>query len=65
MGYTVPEAKVQMHVGGPFEVCMRAPDGVEHWTRGDFRRVSPPDRLVLDLYAIDGDGGRCSAPIRR
>lgn len=25
--FTVPDAKVQMHVGGPFEVCMRSPAG--------------------------------------
>jgi uncharacterized protein YndB with AHSA1/START domain len=57
-GYTVPQANVQMLVGGPFEVCMRAPDGVEHWTRGTFVDVRPVERLALDLYCEDGGGRR-------
>lgn len=57
-GYTVPHARVQMHVGGPFEVCMRAPDGTDYWTRGTFMEVSPVDRLVLELYAEDAHGHR-------
>lgn len=56
--YTVPRANVNMHVGGPFDVCMRAPDGTEHWTRGSFSVVRPSERLVLDLYAVDGAGQR-------
>ena len=54
----MPQANVQMLVGGPFEVCMRAPDGVEHWTRGTFVDVRPVERLVLDLYCEDGGGRR-------
>jgi uncharacterized protein YndB with AHSA1/START domain len=54
--YSVPEAKVEMRVGGPFEVCMRSPGGMEHWTRGTFIEVSPSDRLVLDLH-VEGPGG--------
>ncbi|MBB6250471.1 SRPBCC family protein [Nitrospirillum iridis] len=55
--FTVPAATVDMRVGGAFEVCMRAPDGTDHWTRGSFAEVSPVDRLVLDLR-VDGDDGR-------
>src|SRR5271167_2542849 len=51
--YTVSDAKVQMHVGGPFEVCMRSPSGEEHWTRGKFVEVTPHTRLVIDMHAID------------
>jgi uncharacterized protein YndB with AHSA1/START domain len=54
--FTVPEAKVEMRVGGPFEVCMRAPDGTEHWTRGVFAEVTPVERLELDLHATDASG---------
>jgi uncharacterized protein YndB with AHSA1/START domain len=50
-GYTVPHARVHMHVGGPFEVCM-------HWTRGTFADVVPVERLVLDLYCEDASGRR-------
>jgi len=55
-GFSVPHAKVEMRVGGVFEILMRAPDGVEHWARGTFAEVSPVDRLVLDLRVEDARG---------
>ena len=54
--YTVPDAKVEMHVGGAFDVCMRSPSGEEHWTRGAFVEVTPHTRLVIDLHATDSTG---------
>jgi uncharacterized protein YndB with AHSA1/START domain len=56
-GYSVPEAKVEMRVGGAFEVCMRSPEGVDHWTRGTFTEVAAPERLAIDLHVIDPCGG--------
>jgi uncharacterized protein YndB with AHSA1/START domain len=55
-GYTVPDARVEMRVGGAFEVCMRAPDGTEHWTRGIVAACEPGKRLVLDLRCEDAAG---------
>jgi uncharacterized protein YndB with AHSA1/START domain len=54
--FTVPDAKVEMRVGGPFEVCMRSPAGEEHWTRGVFVEVAPYARLVIDTQVTDGAG---------
>src|SRR5262249_35780299 len=54
--FTVPDANVEMRPGGPFEVCMRAPDGTEHWTRGAFAEVTPVERLELDLHPTDALG---------
>jgi uncharacterized protein YndB with AHSA1/START domain len=56
--YSVPEATVRMETGGPFEVCMRSPEGVDHWTRGTFVEVHPHSRLVIDMYAVDATGKR-------
>ncbi|HEX4078401.1 MAG TPA: SRPBCC family protein [Rhizomicrobium sp.] len=53
---TIPEARVEMRVGGPFEVRMCGPEGTDHWSRGAFAEVSPHDRLVLDLRVSDGEG---------
>lgn len=53
---TVPDATVEMHVGGRFDVCMRYPTGEEHWTRGTFVEVTPPSRLVVDMHATSADG---------
>jgi uncharacterized protein YndB with AHSA1/START domain len=56
-GYSVPEATVEMRVGGRFEVCMRSPEGMEHWTRGTFTEVVVPERLTIDHHVIDPCGG--------
>src|SRR5262245_60918186 len=54
--FTVPDARVEMHVGGPFELCMRSPAGEEHWVRGRFAEVTPHTRLVIDTHIADGAG---------
>jgi uncharacterized protein YndB with AHSA1/START domain len=54
--FTVPEAKVEFHVGGAFDVCMRAPNGMEHWTRGTFVEISPHTRLVIDMHVPNPSG---------
>jgi uncharacterized protein YndB with AHSA1/START domain len=54
--FTVSDATVQMHVGGPFDVCMRSPTGEEHWIRGRFVEVSPHSRLVIDMHCTDSAG---------
>ena len=56
-GYSIPEAKVEMRVGGAFEVCMRSPEGVDHWTRGTFTEVTAPERLAIDHHVVDPCGG--------
>jgi uncharacterized protein YndB with AHSA1/START domain len=54
--FTVPDARVEMRVGGPFEVCMRAPDDVAHWMRGSFVEVTPHTRLVIESHVPDAAG---------
>src|SRR5580658_2309022 len=56
-GSSVPDATVEMRVGGAFEVCMRSPEGVEHWTKGTFTEVVAPERLTIDHHVIDPCGG--------
>ena len=48
--------EVEMRVGGPFELVMLGPDGVEHWVRGKFVEVSKFDRLMIDMIVEDGKG---------
>src|ERR1700745_2344545 len=48
--FTVSDAKVQMYVGGPFEVCMRSPTGEEHWIRGRFVEIAPRQRLGISIH---------------
>src|SRR5260370_34184345 len=54
--FTVSDARVQMQVGGPFDVCMRSPAGEEHWTRGTIVEVTPHTRLVSDMHATNSAG---------
>jgi uncharacterized protein YndB with AHSA1/START domain len=54
--FTISDAKVEMHVGGAFEVCMRAPTGEEHWSRGAFVEVTPHTRLAIDMHVADSAG---------
>ena len=60
-GCSVPEAEVDFRPGGVFVVCMRLPDGVDHWARGSFLEVSPPERLVLAIGVEVGGIGRFTA----
>src|SRR5262249_29425968 len=51
--FTIPDAKVEMRVGGAFDICMRSPAGEEHWVRGEFAEVAPHTRLVIDMICTD------------
>jgi uncharacterized protein YndB with AHSA1/START domain len=53
---SVSEARVEMRVGGPFEVCMLLPSGEKHWVRGIFVEVVPVSRLVIDMRVTDDAG---------
>jgi uncharacterized protein YndB with AHSA1/START domain len=54
--FSVPEAKVEMHVGGAFDVCIRSPVGEVHWLRGSVVEVAPPARLAIDMHVTDSAG---------
>lgn len=56
MGYTAPEARVELTRGGPFEVLMQSPAGERHWARGVVTDVVPPERLVIDFLIEDASG---------
>lgn len=54
--FTVPQARVEARVGGPFEVCMRSPTGEEHWIRGTFVEIEPYTRLAIETEVTDSAG---------
>jgi uncharacterized protein YndB with AHSA1/START domain len=53
--FTVPEANVELRVGGKFEICMRAPNGQDVWTCGHFTEIVPNARLVIEMGVADAD----------
>jgi uncharacterized protein YndB with AHSA1/START domain len=50
--YTVPDARVDFRVGGAFDICMRSPQGQDHWTRGRYTEIVPFSRLIIDMNAV-------------
>jgi uncharacterized protein YndB with AHSA1/START domain len=54
--FSIPEARVEMRVGGPFELVMRSPAGEAHRLRGSFVQVEPMSRLVIDMIVEDASG---------
>ena len=59
-GFTVTSHQTDLRSGGAYRVCMRSPDGVDHWLQGVYREVVPGERLVfthtwLDAGAIPGN----------
>jgi uncharacterized protein YndB with AHSA1/START domain len=55
-GFTIPEAQVEFRVGGAFNICMRSPQGTNHWTKGRYTEIVPQDRLVIDMN-VAGENG--------
>jgi uncharacterized protein YndB with AHSA1/START domain len=53
-GCSVPEAEIEFRTGGVFAVCMRLPNGEDHWTKGAFDEVCAPDRLAFTAAAVFG-----------
>ena len=53
-GVDVPEAEIDCRPGGAFVICMRLPDGTEHWCRGAFGEVVPPQNFTFDCEVSAG-----------
>lgn len=54
-GFTVPEAEADFRVGGAFIICMRSPEGRNHWTRGKYAEIVATTRLVIDMNVCGDD----------
>jgi uncharacterized protein YndB with AHSA1/START domain len=52
--FTLPTCEQDFRVGGKYNFCMRAPDGTDHWVRGEYRDISEFDRLVFTWTRDDG-----------
>ncbi|AMP37294.1 SRPBCC family protein [Ralstonia solanacearum] len=55
-GFSVPQAEIDFRVGGVFNVCMRSPEGQDHWTRGHYTEIVPDTRLVIEMSVVDDQG---------
>ena len=55
-GFTTPVARIDLRPGGVFHTCMRSPDGQDFWSRGVYREVVVPERIVSTDTFADADG---------
>jgi uncharacterized protein YndB with AHSA1/START domain len=55
-GFTTTSCEMDIRPGGAYRVCMRSPQGTDHWKRGVYREIAPPDRIVFTFSWEDVDG---------
>jgi uncharacterized protein YndB with AHSA1/START domain len=52
-GFTLPTCDIDFRVGGALAVTMRSPDGEEFRSKGTFREIVAPERIVLESALLD------------
>ena len=52
----LPTCDIDFRVGGALTVCMRSPDGEEFRSKGTFREIVVPERIVLESALLDENG---------
>ena len=55
-GFTTAHYEIDFRPGGSSRVCMRSPEGTEHWQRGLCRELVAPQRLVFTFAWEDAQG---------
>ena len=60
-GFTSPVSRIDLRVGGEYLSCMRSPEGKDFWSKGVFREIAPPERLVMTDSFADENGNTVPA----
>lgn len=55
-GFTLPTCELDLRPGGAYRFHMRGPENDDHWMRGVFREIVPPERLVSAGGWTEADG---------
>jgi uncharacterized protein YndB with AHSA1/START domain len=55
-GYTTPYCTIDLRPGGVMHHCMRSSEGREVWSKGVFREIVVPERIVLADSFADAEG---------
>lgn len=55
-GFTVTTQESDIRPGGGFRICMRSPEGVDHWLQGSYREITRPERLVFTHPWLAAEG---------
>jgi len=59
--FTSPAYKTDLRVGGEYLGCMRSPEGQDYWSKGVFREIVEPERLVMTDSFADPEGNTVPA----
>ena len=54
-GFKTEVEKFDARPGDAYRLCMRAPDGSEHWLHGEFKDISPHEFLSMSWVWAGGD----------
>lgn len=52
-GFSVAFLEMDVRPGGAWRKCMRSPEGVDYWRRGNYLEVVEPERLVFTYISDD------------
>ncbi len=55
-GFTTRVSKLDLRPGGVIHFCMRSPEGRDVWSKGVYREVVEPERIVLVVSFSDENG---------
>ena len=55
-GFVTTYCDMDIRPGGAFRVCMRSPEGAEHWKQGIYREIVVPERLEFTFAWEDAEG---------
>lgn len=59
--FTAPFCKIDLRVGGEYLYCMRSPEGQDFWSKGVYREIVEPERLVMTDSFADEKGNTVPA----
>ncbi len=63
-GCTITFKKLEFRPVGTIHSCIRTPDGYECWCVGEYREITPNERIVYTMAIADAAGNRVSAAER-
>jgi uncharacterized protein YndB with AHSA1/START domain len=62
-GFSAPFCEIDFRVGGSYRICMRSPEGDDHWVQGEYREIRPPEQIVFTWIREAADGKIWSSTI--
>jgi len=55
-GFVTTYCDMDIRPAGAFRVCMRSPEGAEHWKQGIYREIVVPEHLAFTFAWEDAEG---------